>query len=143
MGVNMRFLVLLLLLLTNVVEAGDEEKLKKDLISRCKATFEIIKNNELKSFVALMPGKPGEDEKKYIKKILDSKHQKWIVKGGGIKKLEAIGVSFNKPVSDKVVRFSAVAEAKVNLKVSAKNLAEESMCKFLRVKQGWYLSRLP
>lgn len=138
----MKFLFILLLL-PAAVQAGDEEKLKQDLISRCKATLEIIKNNDLKSFVALMPRKPGEDEKKYVKEILDSKHQKWIVKGGGIKKLEVISVSFNKPVGDKVVRYAAVAEAKVNLKVSAKNLTEKTMCKFLHVKQGWYLTRLP
>lgn len=139
----MRFLVLMLLLLPHVVQADVEEKLKKDLLSRCKATFEIIKNNDLKSFVALMPRKPGEDEKQYVKEILDSKHQKWIVKGGGIKHLKVLGVSFDRPDSDKVIRYAAVSEAKVRLEVSAKNLVEESMCKFLHVKKGWYLSRLP
>lgn len=140
----MKYLILLLLL-PIIAQANDsaDEKLKKELVSRCKASFEIIKNNDLNAFVALMPVKPGAEEKKYIRELLDKKHKKWIVNGGGIKNIKEVGVSYNTPNSDKILRYGALSEAQIRLDVKAKNISEETMCKFIRDKKRWYLSRLP
>ena len=140
----MKYLIFLLLLPV-IVQANEsaDEKLEKELVSRCKATFKIIKDNDLQAFIALMPLQPGVEEKKYIKDILHEKHKKWIVNGGGIKEIKALGVSYSVPDKEKITAFNALSEAQIKLQVKTEKKTEKTMCKFIRDNRAWYLSRLP
>ena len=139
----MKYLIFLLLLPV-IVQAKDsaDEKLEKELVSRCKASFNIIKDNDLQAFIALMPLQPGVEEKKYIKNLLNEKHKKWNVNGGGVKAIEVLGVSYNIPDKEKITAFKALSEAQIKLQVKTEKNTEKTMCKFIRDGRGWYLSRL-
>ncbi|MBV1908672.1 MAG: hypothetical protein KUG78_05085 [Kangiellaceae bacterium] len=125
------------------LEALSNESLDKELQSRCLATFDLIENKNLESFISLMPFKPSSKELEHSRKLLDKKHAEWYQKSGGINEIKLGKLIYEKPNKRLKKRFAATKKARAKLRVLAKNYNTSTYCTFVKTPAGWFLSSLP
>jgi hypothetical protein len=130
-------IALFLAVLTTPVYATQDEQLTQ----KCLNSFTIIKNQDLDTFVSLMPYLPSAQEEKYAAKILQRSHKRWYLD----REIDSIipkGVKYSEP-DDSKRQMEAVQQARVKLLITSRKSEASVSCKFVQTKDGWFLSKLP
>ncbi|MBO2652025.1 hypothetical protein I6M49_00850 [Shewanella algae] len=137
MKIPFAYLSLGVTLFTLPVAAKPNEKLTQ----QCLDSFEIIKNQDVQAFVALMPYEASAKEQEHAAQILARSHKRWY-QDKTLGTITPQDVSYSEPSKSKQQK-GALQEARVKLLIEAENYRSSVSCKFLQTDKGWFLSKLP
>jgi len=141
MKISESVIIFLLVIFTKQAFANNE--LEEDLMSRCKATFKIMENKDIKSLLDLMPVKASEEELVHIKEMLNRKYDEWFVTYGKINNIKEGKITYKEPSEFKKEKYGAINEARVKLRIKLDKATSNTSCYFIKTSKDWYLSELP
>ncbi len=143
----MKQLLVVAILLTLSSGIAADANLEKSLKTKCLTAFDVVRDNDAEGFIAMLPEEARDEaEISSIKKKVERRHKKYIVKGKGWSDLTFDAVTYGKMDYKVVEKFGAEEMARTFYNVvlkDQKKTRRNAHCAFAKVKNKWFLVKLP